>query len=136
MTAIRSVVLGCGSYLPQKVLTNAELAARIETSDDWIVQRTGIRQRHIAVDAEMRGELVVGGDMALLDAGALDDPVVGRLNSRRQFGIGQHFLRQIRAAAEHDRTYRSHETASCAVCAFASAPPSRLSIWLILVRRS
>ena len=43
MTAIRSVVLGCGSYLPQKVLTNAELAARIDTSDEWIVQRTGIR---------------------------------------------------------------------------------------------
>ena len=52
MTAIRSVVLGCGSYLPQKVLTNAELAARIETSDEWIVQRTGIRQRHIAAEGE------------------------------------------------------------------------------------
>ncbi|MDU3133205.1 MAG: 3-oxoacyl-ACP synthase, partial [Bradyrhizobium sp.] len=39
---IRSVVLGCGSYLPQRVVTNAELASRIETSDDWIVQRTGI----------------------------------------------------------------------------------------------
>ena len=43
MTAIRSVVLGCGSYLPQKILTNAELAARIDTSDEWIVQRTGIQ---------------------------------------------------------------------------------------------
>ena len=46
MTAIRSVVLGCGSYLPRQILTNAELAARIDTSDQWIVQRTGIRQRH------------------------------------------------------------------------------------------
>ena len=53
MTAIRSVVLGCGSYLPQKVLTNAELAARIDTSDEWIVQRTGIRQRHIAAEADL-----------------------------------------------------------------------------------
>ena len=52
MTAIRSVVLGCGSYLPERVLTNAELAQRIDTSDDWIVQRTGIMggpmARHLA----------------------------------------------------------------------------------------
>ena len=48
MTALRSVVLGCGSYLPERILTNAELAQRIDTSDEWIVQRTGIRQRHIA----------------------------------------------------------------------------------------
>ena len=57
MTAIRSVVLGCGSYLPQKVLTNAELAARIDTSDEWIVQRTGIRQRHVAADDEFTSHL-------------------------------------------------------------------------------
>ncbi len=57
MTAIRSVVLGCGSYLPQKVLTNAELAARIDTSDEWIVQRTGIRERHIAADDEFTSHL-------------------------------------------------------------------------------
>ena len=54
MTAKRSVVLGCGSYLPQKVLTTAELAARPDTSDDWIVQRTGIRQRHIAAEGEFQ----------------------------------------------------------------------------------
>ncbi|HVI67448.1 MAG TPA: 3-oxoacyl-ACP synthase, partial [Bradyrhizobium sp.] len=49
---VRSVVLGCGSYLPKRILTNAELATRIDTSDEWIVQRTGIRQRHIAADDE------------------------------------------------------------------------------------
>lgn len=70
MTAIRSVVLGCGSYLPQKVLTNAELAARIETSDDWIVQRTGIRQRHIAADDEFTSHLGINAARAALaDAG-------------------------------------------------------------------
>ena len=52
MTALRSVVLGCGSYLPRRIMTNADLAARIDTSDDWIVQRTGIRQRHIAAEGE------------------------------------------------------------------------------------
>ena len=45
MTVLRSVVLGCGSYLPERILTNAELAQRIDTSDEWIVQRTGIRER-------------------------------------------------------------------------------------------
>ena len=54
MTAIRSVVLGCGAYLPRQILTNAELAARIDTSDEWIVQRTGIRQRHIAAEGTAR----------------------------------------------------------------------------------
>jgi len=70
VTAIRSVVLGCGSYLPQKVLTNAELAARIDTSDDWIVQRTGIRQRHIAAEDEFTSHLGINAARAALaDAG-------------------------------------------------------------------
>jgi 3-oxoacyl-[acyl-carrier-protein] synthase-3 len=63
-------VLGCGSYLPQKVLTNAELAARIDTSDDWIVQRTGIRQRHIAAEDEFTSHLGINAARAALaDAG-------------------------------------------------------------------
>ncbi|MCA6114298.1 ketoacyl-ACP synthase III [Bradyrhizobium sp. WSM 1738] len=70
MTAIRSVVLGCGSYLPQKVLTNAELAARVDTSDEWIVQRTGIRQRHIAAEGEFTSHLGINAaKAALADAG-------------------------------------------------------------------
>ena len=66
MTAKRSVVLGCGSYLPQKVLTNAELAARIDTSDEWIVQRTGIRQRHIAAEGEFTSHLAINAARAAL----------------------------------------------------------------------
>ncbi len=46
--ALRSVVVGTGSCLPERVVTNADLAERVDTSDEWIVQRTGIRQRHIA----------------------------------------------------------------------------------------
>ena len=89
----------------------------------------GIGQRRARrVDRQMRGELALGGDVALPDAGALHDPLVGGVDLRRQFGIGQDLLRQIGAAAEHDRTYCSHETASCAVGAEASALPSRLSI--------
>jgi len=48
----RSVVAGVGSYLPARVLTNAELARLVDTSDEWIVQRTGIRERHIAAEGE------------------------------------------------------------------------------------
>ena len=66
MTAKRSVVLGCGSYLPQKVLTNAELAARVDTSDEWIVQRTGIRQRHIAAEGEFTSHLAINAARAAL----------------------------------------------------------------------
>ena len=76
----------------------------------------GIGQgRARGMDRQMRGELAFGGDVALPDAGALHDPLVGGIHPRRQFGIGQDLPRQIGAAAEHDRTYCSHETASCAV---------------------
>ena len=72
MTAKRSVVLGCGSYLPQKVLTNAELAARIDTSDEWIVQRTGIRQRHIAAEGEFTSHLAINAARAALEHAGLN----------------------------------------------------------------
>ncbi len=59
MTGVRSVVLGAGGYLPDKVLTNDDLAAMVDTSDEWIQQRTGIRQRHIAADGELTSDLAV-----------------------------------------------------------------------------
>jgi 3-oxoacyl-[acyl-carrier-protein] synthase III len=72
VTALRSVVLGCGSYLPQRVVTNAELAARIDTSDDWIVQRTGIRERHIAADGEFTSHLGIKAAQAALAHAGVD----------------------------------------------------------------
>ena len=72
MISKRSVVLGCGSYLPQKVLTNAELAARIDTSDEWIVQRTGIHQRHIAADGEFTSHLAINAAKAALEHAGID----------------------------------------------------------------
>jgi 3-oxoacyl-[acyl-carrier-protein] synthase-3 len=54
---IRSQVRGVGSALPRRILTNAELAGQVDTSDEWIVQRTGIRQRHIASDDETTASL-------------------------------------------------------------------------------
>jgi 3-oxoacyl-[acyl-carrier-protein] synthase-3 len=69
---LRSVVLGCGSYLPRQILTNAELASRIETSDEWIVQRTGIKQRHIAAEGEFTSHLAIKAARAALEHAGVD----------------------------------------------------------------
>jgi len=63
---MRSVVLGCGSYLPARVLSNAELARSVDTSDEWIVQRTGIRERHIAATGEVTSDLAIAAARAAL----------------------------------------------------------------------
>ncbi len=54
---LRARVIGCGSYLPARVVSNAELARRLDTTDDWIVSRTGIRERRIAADGELTSDL-------------------------------------------------------------------------------
>jgi len=70
VTVTRSVVLGCGSYLPERIVTNSELAQRIDTTDEWIVQRTGIRQRHIAAEGEFTSHLgIKAAQAALANAG-------------------------------------------------------------------
>ena len=55
--SFRSVVRGIGSCLPTQVVTNAEMAKRVDTSDDWITQRTGIKQRYIAGEGETTSTL-------------------------------------------------------------------------------
>jgi 3-oxoacyl-[acyl-carrier-protein] synthase-3 len=82
VTTIRSVVLGCGSYLPERTVTNAELAKTVDTSDEWIVQRTGIRERHIAAKDEFTSDLGVKAAKAALenakvDAQSIDLIIVG-----------------------------------------------------------
>jgi 3-oxoacyl-[acyl-carrier-protein] synthase-3 len=67
---IRSRIVGCGSYLPSRVVSNAELSTRVDTTDEWIVQRTGIRQRHIAADGETTSDLALAAARgALASAG-------------------------------------------------------------------
>lgn len=67
---LRSVVIGVGSYLPERILTNDELSRRVDTSDEWIVQRTGIRQRHIAAEGETTSDLgLKAAEAALAAAG-------------------------------------------------------------------
>jgi 3-oxoacyl-[acyl-carrier-protein] synthase-3 len=72
VTVTRSVVLGCGSYLPAQRVTNDDLAKRVDTSDEWIVQRTGIRERHIAADGEVTSDLAVAAARAALSAAKVD----------------------------------------------------------------
>ncbi|MGE0744344.1 MAG: beta-ketoacyl-ACP synthase III [Rhodospirillales bacterium] len=68
---VRSIVAGCGSYLPARVMTNAELAELVDTSDDWIVQRTGIRERHIAAEGELTSDLALAAAQAALAQAAM-----------------------------------------------------------------
>lgn len=70
MSVTRSAVTGIGSYLPEQVVTNADLAKIVDTSDEWIVERTGIRQRHKAREDEPTSDLAVAAARrALEDAG-------------------------------------------------------------------
>ena len=64
----RSRIIGTGSYLPERVLTNNELAKSIDTSDDWIIERTGIRQRHIAADDETTADIAYQSALNALDS--------------------------------------------------------------------
>ena len=66
---IRSVILGAGCYLPERIVSNDELAKAVDTSDEWIVQRTGIRSRHIASKDEFTSHLALkAAQAALADA--------------------------------------------------------------------
>jgi 3-oxoacyl-[acyl-carrier-protein] synthase-3 len=72
VTVMRSVVLGHGAYLPERVLTNAELAKMVDTSDEWIVQRTGIKERHIAAEGEFTSHLGLKAAQAALANAGID----------------------------------------------------------------
>ena len=67
----RSVVIGCGSYLPNRVVTNEELATLVDTSDEWITQRTGIRTRHIAAEGEKTSDLAIAASLNALEMASL-----------------------------------------------------------------
>jgi 3-oxoacyl-[acyl-carrier-protein] synthase III len=67
----RSVIIGTGSYLPQTVLSNDDLAARLDTSDAWIVERTGIQRRHVAAEGEFTSDLGTAAARNALDAAGL-----------------------------------------------------------------
>ena len=99
MTKIQSVVRGIGGYLPERVMTNDELTKIVDTSDEWIVQRTGIRQRHIAAEGEVTSDLaLVAARRALenagMDASDIDLIVVGTTTPDRTFPATAAMLQQ------------------------------------------
>jgi 3-oxoacyl-[acyl-carrier-protein] synthase III len=69
--AIHSRIVGTGSYLPEKVLTNADLEKMVDTNDEWIVSRSGIRERHIAAEGETTGDLAFHAATRALEAAGL-----------------------------------------------------------------
>lgn len=74
MAVNRSVIRGIGAYLPKRVMTNDDMAKIVDTTNEWIVERTGIRQRHIAADGELTSDLgIAAARQALIRAGI--DPV-------------------------------------------------------------
>lgn len=74
MTVIRSIIRGTGSYLPERILTNEDLARMVDTSDAWIVERTGICRRHIAAEDEMTSDLAIKAAQHALDAAGISGP--------------------------------------------------------------
>jgi len=79
MKTRHTAVIGTGSYLPERVVTNAELAERVDTSDEWIVARTGIRERHIAAEGEKTSDLATAAARRALEAAGIAASEIGLL---------------------------------------------------------
>jgi len=75
----RSIILGSGSYLPERVVTNAELSQRLDTSDEWIETRTGIKQRYLAADGELTSDLALAAAERALESAGVEAPEVDLL---------------------------------------------------------
>ncbi|MBK6801451.1 beta-ketoacyl-ACP synthase III [Novosphingobium sp.] len=73
---LRSVLLGTGSALPRRAVSNAELASQVDTSDEWIVERTGIRNRHIAGEGETTATLAIDASRAALAAAGIEGSTI------------------------------------------------------------
>ena len=90
MAIIRSVIRGVGAYLPKRVMTNDDLARLVDTTDEWIKERTGIEQRHIADDGELTSDLGIAASRQALVRSGIDSD---RHRSRhlRDRHAGPHF---------------------------------------------
>ena len=74
---LRSVLIGTGSALPKRAVSNAEMAQMVDTSDDWIVERTGIRNRYIAGEGETTSSLATAAAQAALEAAGVEGKDIG-----------------------------------------------------------
>ena len=76
MNTVRTVIKGVGGYLPTRVLTNDDLARVVDTSDQWISERTGIKERHIAAEGELTSTMgAIAARRALDDAGLAPEDI-------------------------------------------------------------
>ena len=92
---LRTVVRGVGSYLPARVMTNAELSTLVDTSDEWIAQRSGIRERHIAAEGETTSDLGLAAARNALAAAGIDAQDIDLI---------------VLATSTHDRTFPASAT--------------------------
>jgi 3-oxoacyl-[acyl-carrier-protein] synthase-3 len=106
--SLRTVIVGTGSYLPEKIITNADLVKMVDTTDEWIVSRTGIRERRMAAPEEATSDLATNAaraalEMAEVDPVDLDLIVVATLTPDHHFpstaGFVQRNLGAVKAAA-------------------------------------
>ena len=72
MSVVETVISGVGSYLPERVVTNHDLAKKIDTSDEWIRSRSGIGERHFAAEGELTSDLAVNAAWRALDQAGLE----------------------------------------------------------------
>ncbi len=124
---MRSIVVGTGSYAPEKVLTNADLERMVATSDEWIVERTGIRERHVAAPEEATSDLALHAarkalDMAKLDAADVEAIVVGTVTPDHPFPS---VAAVLQGKLGNKRAFAFDVSAACAGSIYALAAADR-----------
>jgi len=97
MTSIKTAIIGTGAYAPEKVLTNKDLEKLVETSDEWIVERTGIRERHVAAEGEVTSDMALKASVRALEMAStrpeeLDLVIVGTVTPDMPFPACAAFL--------------------------------------------
>jgi 3-oxoacyl-[acyl-carrier-protein] synthase III len=125
VTKLQSLVRGVGGYLPERVVTNQELATKVDTSDEWIVQRTGIHERHIAEPDQVTSDLALpAAKQALERAGLTPDDIdliiVATTTPDRTFPATAAFLQQ-KLGMHHGAAFDVQAVCSGFVFAVATA---------------
>jgi 3-oxoacyl-[acyl-carrier-protein] synthase-3 len=124
---MRSQVVGTGSYAPEKILTNAELEKLVETNDQWIVDRTGIRERRVIADEETTSDLAVRASLKALEAARLDPKdveaiIVGTVTSDYPFPS---LATVLQAKLGNKKAFAFDVSAACAGSIYALATGDR-----------